>query len=407
MTTATVVGIAYAQQPASRFLESTPKHERAIQNSTAGIRTSADTSELSCFDGLVGCGGGLGGFAAERACTPYFLSFPGDNDKFHDETCGIWPDFCALVTSRGTVAEDSCRQGGNLIYDREQSRAWKSPGATDFWIFHMCDGAGTQDMDCLGNKYYVEQFGAPPDDPYDVPCQCRLDESGQLIQQSLPPVYPEAYAYLPCGLDPGSDYAFHASVCQLYHPGTGITPDVNNLYTASFYNAGNWGGSTGDNDLTAESFKAAGLAHQTYLTFPQDGNDYGYEKGVNCNLWENGPTRNPYLDAGTTLGFHTTMSHWVCHVQTNSLTAIFTGVDNIQCQYDNEPWNAADVREFGATPIVNPDMKGYYFGLYEEPADDYGCGVGVDIIKGNQYDVCGNKEFEFFLCPCEEPPCGL
>jgi len=176
----------------------------------------------------------------------------------------------------------------------------------------------------------------------------------------------------------------------------------NNLHTASFYKAGNWGWE----GLSAADFKPAGITAD-YLTFPQDGDDRGYKAGINCELWENGPATNPYL-ANADQAFQTTLSNWVCHDQDDKATAKFTGVDNIQCQYDNEPWNVVDARK-GATPIVNPTMKGYYFGLFFPPAgEDWGCGQDVEIVKGNQYDVCGNLEIDaFWLCPCDAPPCGL
>lgn len=85
------------------------------------------------------CGGAHGGATTEISCT----SFPAKNQDLPPYNWQPYCDADVLPKYAGSSAG---------------AKAWKSPGADDYWVFHGCDGAGLMD-DCMGGMTYVEQFG--------------------------------------------------------------------------------------------------------------------------------------------------------------------------------------------------------------------------------------------------------
>ena len=85
------------------------------------------------------CGGAHGGATTEISCT----SFPAKNKDLPPYNWKPYCDADVLPKYAGSSAG---------------AKAWKSPGADDYWVFHGCDGAGLMD-DCMGGMTYVEQFG--------------------------------------------------------------------------------------------------------------------------------------------------------------------------------------------------------------------------------------------------------
>ena len=97
------------------------------------------TSSVKSCGQIEYCGGAHGDFEQEISCTCY----PAKNKDFPPYT---WQDYCN--------ADVLAKYAGSS----KGAKAWQSPGADNYWVFHGCDGAGLMD-DCMGGSTYVEQFG--------------------------------------------------------------------------------------------------------------------------------------------------------------------------------------------------------------------------------------------------------
>lgn len=133
-------------------------------------------------------------------------------------SCAAWP----VKQSTAPSTKDPAKYGfckADEVYDFAGSDGlaltWfdQSQPANDvnknFWVFHGCDGAGLQVGDCMGDSFYIEQFGP---------------RSGA----GLPLATPES-----CSSGNGKGgWCAHTRPEAFVHPGTGIAYE--------WYNAGMW-----------------------------------------------------------------------------------------------------------------------------------------------------------------------
>merc|ERR1719356_293564 len=84
-------------------------------------------------------------------------------------------------------------------------KAWFNEGYPDAgtFVFHQCDGAGIQ-SDCVGGKYYVEQYPYEYGHPYpaweEYTCRCTVDDDGNVVAPAAERPQETNY-FIPCRQD--------------------------------------------------------------------------------------------------------------------------------------------------------------------------------------------------------------
>jgi hypothetical protein len=330
--------------------------------------------------------------------------------------CTPFPFWQTSAVNAGVDGMKECNgfpldHGGAL-----NGKAWFNEGYPEggTFVFHQCDGAGIQ-SDCIGGKYYVEQYPYEYEHPYpaweDYTCRCTVDGDGNVVAPAAERPQDTNY-FIPCRQD-GNEWVsdeFHTN-CQFTHPGSWLTfPGMR---------TGQWttDAQPFDDYMKSKSTLTANIECSKYPdscvcddwtgddqhrepTCLMDYSVYNDEYG--CNL-ERGvwPTWPENQLQGVTR-FYWRTEPWVCHWQEgnpNPDEKWSSGSQYINCLSDNEPQIYPDYGNPASNGYVipSPNQEIYYAALQsEEPDAD-----GNLVMTVQRYNFCAvpqGSEYEMRLC---------
>lgn len=312
--------------------------------------------------------------AVARASMEYCGGSPGQASTASQLSCTAYP-----VKRSGFTTGSWCQSTEmfNLAYNpttKNEALVWQADDASDFWVFHGCDGAGLMN-DGSGDSFYLEHFMGTqaPRAPWD----CSRYRAG----------------------DCQSPWTMDACWCQHWespfvHPGTSQTYQ---------YWAGMWttAGSEWPDQLAKKPWFQAlvdsGLKSTTA---------YGHDPADAATAFV---IMYPWVCNGPWAGadwseYWGNDGNWQKGLPFGSLTS------SVNCYYDNEPFDIVNKVQGGYDPhsqstMVPPQFRVYKF-VKRRPQDEYihGWILGEKEQQGGQFrDTTGRESFRLKVRP-QGPP---